>query len=63
MSTDSPIDFKTKTTKSLYLQGSGYEARMMCSGHDNFYRSNGSGSYYGMDSSAYAYAGITNGDD
>ena len=61
-SKESPVNFNEKKTKTLYLQASAYEAGMQLSGHDEFYNTNGAGSYYSF-STPYAYAGITNGDD
>ena len=61
-SKESPVNFNERKTKTLYLQASAYEAGMQLSGHDEFYNTNGAGSYYSF-STPYAYAGITNGDD
>ncbi len=60
---ESPVNFNEKKTIALYLQASAYEAGMELSGHDQFYNSNGAGSYYYYSGTPYAYAGITNGDD
>jgi hypothetical protein len=59
---ESPVNFNEKKTIALYLQASAYEAGMELSGHEEFYNTNGAGSYYSF-STPYAYAGITNGDD
>ena len=59
---ESPVNFNEKKTIALYLQASAYEAGMELSGHEEFYNTNGAGSYYSFNT-PYAYAGITNGDD
>ena len=62
-SKESPVNFNERKTNTLYLQASAYEAGMQLSGHDEFYNTNGAGSYYSFSGTPYAYAGITNGDD
>lgn len=57
--TDSPTNFKAKTTRTLSLQSSDYAASMVLGEHENyFYNQNGEYNEIGT-----AYAGITNGDE